>query len=413
MVAPNLDLKHPDNLQNPYPLFRWLRDNDPVHWSESLRGWAVSRYEDVLAILQRPRAFSADRFRRLSEEFRSNRPAVQDVVRLLRDWLVFRDPPDHTRMRRLLHNTFTPRELDRMRPRIQRVVDDLLDRMNPDGATEFVREFAFPLPASVIAIMLGCPAEDIDDLKRWSDQLARFIGGHQDALDNADEARRGAEDMGAYFRELIATRRGRPEEDLISLMLAAEQDGETMTAEEVVSNSILLLAAGHETTTNLLSNGMYHLLRNPEQLRRLREQPALLPAAVDELLRYDSPVPAVIKVPTADVELNGRTLREGEMVFPLIGSADRDERQFPDPDRLDVGRQPNRHLAFGHGIHFCLGGPLARVEGQIAFGSILRRFPRLVLREEHPPFMPKIFLRGLERLPIALVPAESARAAGI
>jgi hypothetical protein len=157
---------------------------------------------------------------------------------------------------------------------------------------------------------------------------------------------------------------------------------------------------------------MYHLLRNPEQMRRLRAQPELLPAAVDELLRYDSPVPALIKVPTEDVELHGKRMRAGEMVFPLIGSADRDERQFPDADRLDVGRQPNRHLAFGHGIHFCLGGPLARVEGQIAFGSILRRFERIELREEHPPYMPKIFLRGLERLPLALWPASAARAAG-
>jgi cytochrome P450 len=410
-MPPELDLKHPANLQNPYPLFRWLRDQEPVHWSESLRGWAVSRYDDVLAILQQPIRFSADRFRRLSEEFRSYRPAVQDVVRVLQDWLVFRDPPDHTRLRRLLHNTFTPRELERMRPRIQQVVDELLDRIDERPESEFVRDFAFPLPASVIAVMLGCPAQDLDDLKRWSDQLARFIGGHQDALDNAEEARQGAHSLGAYFRALIAERKARPRDDLISLMLAAEENGEMLTPEEVVSNCILLLAAGHETTTNLLSNGLFHLVRHPDQLRRLRAQPALLPSAVDELLRYDGPVPALIKVPTEDVELHGRAIRAGEMVFPLLGAADRDERQFPEPDRLDVSRQPNRHLAFGHGIHFCLGGPLARVEGQIAFGSILRRFERIELREEQPPFMPKIFLRGLERLPLALWPAASARAA--
>jgi cytochrome P450 len=407
-MKPELDLKHPANLQDPYPLYRWLREEDPVHWSESLRGWAVSRYDDCLDILQHPLRFSADRFRKLGAEFRSSRPAVQDVARVLQDWLVFRDPPDHTRMRRLLHNTFTPRELDAMRPRIQRVVEDLLDGMAGQEKTDFVSEFAFPLPASVIAIMLGAPVEDIDALKRWSDQIAAFIGGHQAETDNVEEARQGAFHLMDYFRDLIAERKGHPRDDLISLMLAAEEDGDALTPEEVVSNCVLLLAAGHETTTNLLGSGLYLLLRHPDQLRLLRHDPELAPGAVEELLRMESPVPAVVKVATEPVELHGREIRPGEMIFPLLGSANRDERRFEQPDALNIARHPNRHLAFGHGIHFCLGGPLARVEAQIAFAALLRRFESIALAGPEPRWMPKIFLRGLESLPVTLRPAARA-----
>ena len=410
-MAPELDLRHPDNLQNPYPLYQRLRAEHPVHWSEGLRGWTVSRYDDCLEVFQHPLRFSADRFRKLGTEFRSSRPAVQDVARVLQDWLVFRDPPDHTRMRRLLHNAFTPRELEQMKPRIQRVVDELYQRViarcrGREGEMDFIADFAFPLPASVIAIMLGAPVEDIDALKRWSDQIAAFLGGTQaaadtGALDNMDEARQGALAMVEYFRALIARRRAAPRDDLISLMLAAQDDGDRMTPEEVVNNSVLLLAAGHETTTNLLGNGLYLLLRNPRAFRALRGNPELVPGAVEEFLRVESPVPAMTKVAAERAVLAGREIQPGEMVFPLVGSANRDERQFERPDELELARRPNRHLAFGHGIHFCLGAPLARVEAQIAFATLLRRFDEITLAEREPRWMPMIFLRGLQSLRVA------------
>lgn len=405
-MTPELDLKHPANLQAPYALWRWLREREPVFWSESLRGWVITRYDDCLAILQQPLRFSADRFRTIAPEYQSSRPAVQDVARLLQDWFVFRDPPDHTRMRRLLHNTFTPRELDQMRPRIQHVVDDLFDRAEERGELDFVRDFAFPLPASVIAIMLGAPVDDIEPLKLWSDQIANFIGGHQSAQDNAEVARDGAVRLIAYFEALMAERRANPRDDLISLMLAAEADGDTMTPEEVVHNSVLLLTAGHETTTNLLGSGLYLLLRHPEQFARLRENPERVAGAVEEFLRFESPVPALVKVATERVTLRGREIQPGQMVFPLLGAANRDEQQFPGADALDIARQPNRHLAFGHGIHFCLGGPLARVEAQIAFATLLRRFETVEWDGTEPRWMPKIFLRGLESLPVRMIPAQ-------
>lgn len=416
-MTPELDLRHPENLQNPYPLYRRLRAEDPVHWSEGLRGWAITRYDDCLEVFQNPLRFSADRFRKLGTEFRSSRPAVQDVARVMQDWLVFRDPPDHTRMRRLLHNTFTPRELDQMKPRIQRVVDELFGRAlaragGGAGEMDFIADFAFPLPASVIAIMLGAPVADIDALKRWSDQLAAFLGGTQSASDNMEEARQGALAMAEYFRELTARRRDAPRDDLISLMLAAEADGDQMTPEEVVNNSVLLLAAGHETTTNMLGNGLYLLLRHPEAFRQLRADPELVSGAVEEFLRVESPVPAMTKIATERTTLGGREIRPGEMVFPMVGSANRDERQFDEPDALRLSRRPNRHLAFGHGIHFCLGGPLARVEGQIAFATLLRRFEEIALAEPEPRWMPMIFLRGLKSLRVAFRPAAVTAARG-
>ncbi len=405
------DLKHPDNLQDPFPAYRWLRDNDPVHWAETLKGWVITRYEDVYNILQQPLRYSADRFRKLGEEYASKRPSVQDVARLMRDWFIFRDPPDHTRQRRLLHKSFTPRDLDRMRPRIQQVVNDLFDRVEERGEMDFIADFAFPLPASVIAIFLGCPVEDIDALKRWSDDIAAFVGGSQAEFDNIEAAKQGLTGMSDYFREIIAQRRGHPRDDLITLMLAAEDDGEVMTPDEVVANCILLVVAGHETTTNLLGTGLYHLLRNPGQFELLRNDPALVNSTVEELLRYDGPVPALVRIATEEEELHGQRLRPGQMLFPFLSSANRDERKFPRPDEMDITRHPNRHLAFGYGIHFCLGGPLARVESQIAFSTLLRRFEGIELVEERPRYLPQIFLRGLEQLPIAFRPVAEARRA--
>ena len=405
------DLKHPDNLQDPFPVYRWLRDNDPVHWSESLRGWVVTRYDDALHVLQNPMRFSADRFRKLGEEFASKRASVQDVAAVMRDWFVLRDPPDHTRMRRVLHNAFTPHDLARMRPRIQQVVDGLYDRVEERGEMDFIGDFAFPLPATVIAMMLGCPTEDIEPLKTWSDQIATFIGGNQNELDNVEQAKQGLVSMCDYFRGVIARHKDDPDDGLIGLMLAAEQDGERITSEEIVANCVLLLTAGHETTTGLLGMGLYELLRHPDQLNRLRAEPELSDSAVEEFLRYDGPVPAVVKVATEETELGDRQIRPGEMVFPFLSSANRDERQFERPDTLDVARGPNRHIAFGYGIHFCLGGPLARVEAQIAFSTLLRRFEAIELVEERPRYMPQIFLRGLERLPIAFRPVAEARRA--
>jgi cytochrome P450 len=399
-VTPDLDLKSPANVADPFPLYRWLRDHEPVHWSEALHGWVVTRYDDVLEIFQRPELFSSDRFRRVDPRYTSGRSEFGAIANVLADWLVFRDPPDHTRLRALLQRSFTPRQLDKNRGRIQATIDDLLGTVAARGEMDFIRDFAFPLPALVIALLLGVPGEDIEPIKRWSDRLAAYLGGATDERDNLAEASAGVESLVDYFRVLLAAKQASPGDDLMSLMLRAEHEGDRLSPEEVVSNCVLLLFAGHETTTNLLGNGLWHLLRHPEQKALLAREPALAETAVEELLRFDGPVPATTKVALRDTEWHGVQLRRGQLVLPFMSSADRDPRRFPSPDDLDLRRAPNRHLAFAFGIHFCLGAPLARLEARLAFETLLRRFPDLATADPQPRWKPMIFLRGLESLPV-------------
>lgn len=411
-MTPNLDPKHPDNLKDPYPMFRWLRENAPVHWNDELHGWLVTRYDDVFHILQNPRIFSSDRFRRTAEQGSGARASVRDVARVLKEWMVFRDPPDHTRLRGLLNLTFTPRRLEAMRPRIQSVVDDLLGQAAERGQMDFIADFAFPLPATVIAIMLGAPLQDIGKIKLWSDRLGAFLGGAQTEHDNMEQARDGIYSLRDYFRELIPQRKSNPGEDLISLMLAAEEDGDMLSEDEVVHNCILLLFAGHETTTNLLGNGLLHLLRNPAQHELLRNDPSLAASAVEEFLRFDSSVPGVVKLTTEPTTIRGQEIDAGTFVVAFLSSANRDPAKFKNPDELDITRRNNRHLSFAFGIHYCLGAPLARLESQIAFTTLFQRLDDLVLLNDDPPWLPQIFLRGLESLPIGFQAARQARAAG-
>jgi cytochrome P450 len=371
-----------------------------VHWSASLNAWAVTRFADVLRVFDEPLRFSADRFRKIGERYASSRPAVRAVGEVLGDWLVFRDPPDHTRLRGLLQKSFTPRRLEGSRGRVQATVDALLDLVVARGEMDFIRDVAFPLPAMVIAVLLGVPTEDIEPIKTWSDRLAAYLGGSVDERDNFTEARAGVSALVDYFRRLLHARERASGGDLMSLMLRAEHEGDRLTHEEVVANCVLLLFAGHETTTNLLGNGLFHLLRHPDQAAAVRADPALTPHAVEELLRYDGPVPATVKVATEDLEWHGRSIRRGDMVVPFTSAANRDPRQFERPDVLDVRREPDRHMAFGFGLHFCLGAWLARLEAQTALDTVLRRLPGLALVSEAPRWKPMIFLRGLETLPV-------------
>jgi cytochrome P450 len=399
-ALPDLDLKSTANVQDPFPLYAWLRDHDPVHWSESLNAWAVTRWEDVAAVFDRPETFSSDRFRRIGERYASQRPAVQAVAEVLGHWLVFRDPPDHDRLRGLLQSSFTPKQLAASQGRIQRTVDALLDRVVARGAMDWIRDVAFPLPATVIAGMMGAPEEDLEPIKVWSDRLAAYLGGAVDARDNFAEASAGVGGLVDYFRTLLRERERQPRDDLMTLMLRAEHEGDRLGRDEVVANCILLLFAGHETTTNLMGNGLFHLLRHPAEADLVRTDPSLLHGAVEELLRYDGPVPATVKIATEDVPWHGRTIRRGDMVVPFMASANRDPRQFRDPDRLDVRRHPERHVAFAAGIHYCLGAWLARLEARVVLATAFRRLPDLALATGEPRWKPMIFLRGLESLPL-------------
>ena len=386
----------PEFHSNPYPFYRALREEDPVHQSP-LGFWVCTRYDDAVMILRDPRFGREGMAKRMEARL----GLTQDTSRA-RDML-FQDPPDHTRLRALVSRAFTPRVVEVMRPHIQEIVDGLLDRVEGARAMDVIEDLAYPLPVTVICEMLGVPAADQDIFKSWSTDIARsldaaILPADSDAIPRGRDARLGLAD---YFRSLIATRRKDPKPDLLSALIAAEEEGNKLSEGELVSTCMLLLIAGHETTVNLIGNGLLALLQHPDQLRALRDDPGLIQTGVEELLRFDGPVQRTGRMTTAEVEIGDKRIPRDSVVVSVIGAANRDPKQFADPDRLDVSRKDNRHIAFGFGIHFCLGAPLARVEGQIALQSLLRRMPRLRLAGPEPEWRESSTLRGLKALPVA------------
>jgi cytochrome P450 len=392
-------LIRPDVLADPYPLYHRLRAEDPVHLDDPPGIWVLTRYADIAAVLRDPR-FSSSR-RALQADGAGPPPsgAGGPVARVFGLTMLFSDPPDHTRLRGLVNKAFTPRVVESLRPRIQRLVDELLDRVQEAGRMDVIADLAWPLPVTVIAELLGLPPEDRDKFKAWSTDLVSLTAAEPGET-IGERAQRSLFELAVYLNAVVAQRRAAPREDLISLLIAAEEKGDVLSTEELLANLVLLLLAGHETTTNLIGNGLLALLRHPDQLQRLRDDPALIPTAVEELLRFDSPVQGTRRITTAAVEIGGRRIPAGRPVVVLLGAANRDPAQFPDPDRLDLGRRDNRHLSFGQGIHYCLGAPLARLEGQIAFSTVLRRLPRLELATDRLVWRDNPVLRGLTALPV-------------
>ena len=389
---------------DPYPFYRHLRETDPVHRDDRM-GLLITRYADIEALAHDPR-LSRGRFedRRVAGVPAEAQAAAAPVLAGLRREMLRSDPPQHTRLRKLVVHAFTPRTVEQLRPRIQAIVGGLLDAVAAAGGMDFIHDFAYPLPATVIMELLGVPPADREWLKERTANRIAFLGAIRTAPDPLTLAQRTAEsarELDGYFRDLIAVRRRATRGDLISALIAAEEAGDRLDETEIVANCALLLSAGHETTTNLLGNGLLALLRHPDELRRLRDDPALIPSAVEELLRYDSPVQLAPRVAVAAIGLGGKTIQMGEPVMLLLGSANRDPEGFADPDRLDLGRRPNAHLAFGFDRHFCLGAHLARAEAQIALGAVLARFPGLVLRGGPVEWQPNPAYRGVSALPLA------------
>ena len=385
----------PEFHANPYPFYRALREEDPVH--ESPFGfWVCTRYDDAVMILRDPR-FGREGMATLME---ARLGLTQDASRS-RDML-FQDPPDHTRLRGLVSRAFTPRVVEVMRPHIQEIVDGLLDRVEGARRMDVIEDLAYPLPVKVICEMLGVPESDQDVFKHWSTDIARSLDAAvlpagSDVIPRGRDARLALAD---YFRGLIATRRKAPKADLLSGLIAAEEEGHKLSEGELISTCMLLLIAGHETTVNLIGNGLLALLQHPDQLQALRNEPALLQTAVEELLRFDGPVQRTGRMTTTEVEIGGKAIPKDSVVVSVIGAANRDPKYFSDPDRLDISRKENRHIAFGFGIHFCLGAPLARIEGQIAIGTLMRRLPRLKPVSDIPHWRESSTLRGLKTLPV-------------
>lgn len=397
----NYNPKRSEVIANPFPVLRQLQAEDPVHWSDPLGSWVLTRYDDVKTSLNDPR-LSSDRISPfLEHQPVGGRPELQELGRAVGMWAVFTDPPTHTRLRGLMDKAFTPRAVERLRPRIEHIVARLIDRVQAQGQMDLIRDFAYPLPVTVIAELIGVPEHDHERFKLWSDELASFIGSAVATPDKYDRAGRSMAEMRNYFSHMLTMRRTEPQGDMMSgLIVAAERRGD-ISEDELIATCVLLLFAGHETTTNLIGNGVLALLRNPDQLQRWREDPRLTRSAVEELLRYDAPTPAMVRVAIEDIEIEDKRIKHGDRIFAMINAANRDPRHFKDPDRLDLRRTNNRHLTFGYGIHFCLGAPLARLEAQLAIPALLRRLPDLELSTDNLQWLDSLIFRGVKSLPVS------------
>lgn len=399
---------HPAFRRDPYPVYRRLQAEAPVYRSRALRGWILSRHEDVVRTLADPRMICDRRQARISQDlaiFESMRPDLaQAVVRSL----LLLDPPDHTRVRRLVSRAFTPRVVERLADDIARRVSSLLDAMERQPDPDVIRDLADPLPVAVIADLLGIPEEDRADLKAWSNDFVGLLDLIQSEAD-IGTMERAFDGLLSVLHRVFEARRREPRDDLISGLVRAEEQGDMLSEAELDSLCLLLLVAGNETTTNLIGNGTLALLAHPEQRRVLLEGPEAARRAVEELLRFESPIQATDRVAAEDVEIHGHRVRKGEVVGLLIGAANRDPAVFDRPDVLDLTREENPHLAFGHGIHFCLGAQLARLEGRLALCGLFERFPDLAARGPAGPWKRSLVLRGMCSLPVRLG-AQSAAA---
>jgi cytochrome P450 PksS len=386
---------------DPFPFYARWRTETPVFRTtlpEKQDAWLVTRYDDVLAVLKDDR-FAKDKHKALSPDQLAKLPWIPSIFKPLERNMLDLDAPDHPRLRSLVHQAFTPRLVENMRNRVQAVTDELLDRVEGKGRIDLIHDYALPLPATIIAEILGVPARDRHKFHRWSNAMLTARPSTWGKLRIIPHVMAF---MG-YCRKMIKARQTSPREDLLSALVQAREAGDRMSDDELVSMIVLLLVAGHETTVNLIGNGMLALLEHPEQMERLRDDPSVIKPAIEELLRYDSPVQmATERYAREEVTIAGVTIPRGGLVFAVIGSANRDERQFDHPEKLDLAREPNRHVAFGQGVHFCIGASLARLEGQIALSTLLRRASelRLAVTRQSLRHRPSLILRGLESLPL-------------
>ncbi len=407
-TAPTLSLYQlldPEVLANPYPLFHRLRTEAPVYWDPFLHAWVVTRYRDVVTVLHRfsaecaptPEQLQAMRLEELT-------PVAQVMVRQM----LFMDAPAHTRLRGLAAHAFTPRRVAVLRSHIEDITESLLDAVAPQGSMDVIADLAAPLPAMVSAEMLGVPVQDHQQLKDWSAAFAEILGNFQHNPGSAARVLRATEEMVTYFRDAIRQQRTHPREGLIHAFLTATLGDDRLTEDEIIANCILTMVGGQETTTNLIGNGLLALLRNPGELARLRADLSLMPSAVEELLRYESPSQHTARLAPEDTVMGGQRIRKRQGIIAVMAAANRDPERFPDPDRLDLARADNRHLAFGWAAHFCFGAPLARIQGQVVFESLLRHFPEIALEPGPLVWRENLGLRGLTALPVAFTSAARA-----
>jgi pimeloyl-[acyl-carrier protein] synthase len=399
MIADPLNPETQEFVNNPYPLFDRLRKEAPVWWSPKSKYWLVSRYAEARAItrdLNYKKGFSS---LQKGPVFANLFPQVRSMKKAAGNWMLQMDPPDHTRIRSLVNKAFTPKIVDEMHVDIESIANGLLDEVQKKGEMDLMQDFAFPLPVMVISDMLGVPRSDRDKFKHWSDDLVGTLNPRREFF-KLTRAGAAVDELNKYLTPLVEERRKNPRNDLISLLVQAEEEGNKLTRDEVLSNCILLLVAGHETTVNLIGNSVLSLLRNEDQLDLLKKQPDLMETAVEEFLRFESPVQTVRRVADDNLVLAGQKINKEDTLFILLGSANRDPEEFDNADKLDITRKNNKHVAFSEGIHYCLGASLARKEGQIAVRQLLDRLPNLKLATEKIEFKMPFALRGPKSLPV-------------
>lgn len=390
----------PATLADPYALFSRLRDEDPCHWSPRLKSWVLTRYDDVKAVTQDGKLSS----NRLQPFFASmpgeEAKKIGDIIRYLSLWMVFKDPPDHTRLRRLTSKVLHVKSMQGMRPQIEVIAQQLLDGLRGQDEFDFIAEFAGPLPCLVIMAMLGVPREDLALMKRLSDDMALFIGSSRVSAEKYDTAQDATHEMATYFRRLIDARRAEPGDDLLSQLVHLRDGDDRLSDDELVATCILLLFAGHETTTNHIANGLLSLMHFPAQMQKLRDDRSLTNAAVEELLRHEGPSGAQVRIVQIEHQRHGKTLKRGDRLFMMLNAANRDPRAYADPDTLDIERDGPAHMTFGYGAHICLGFPLARTEGQVAFPALLDRYARIEPATKTQEWLNSLVFRGMTALPV-------------
>ena len=392
-------------LQDPYPTYARMHEEGPLHYVDVGSKWAVwSVFSHAeCASIAKDTRLSAKRAKQMLLPLPLSRQAeFSELARMLGLWLIFMDPPEHTRLRKLLNKGFSAAAVEGLRPQVEAIVDQMLKPLQPGSEVDLMREFANPMPVRIILEMLGIPQELRDTFVEWSRAIAVFRGNPNRTVEEARAAQDALIELTEFFRKTVAERRRNKGNDLISLLIDIEEEGEVLTEEELYAQCIALLFAGHETTRNLIGNGMYTLLQHPQETAELRERPEIIRSAVEELLRYESPVQFTARVLKEDIEICGQPIRKGWTVLCMLGAANRDPKQFKEPNQLDLKRLNNQHLAFSAGLHFCIGAQLARLEGQVALLNLAQRFPQMKLTGPRPEWASTFGFRGLKSLPVIL-----------
>ncbi len=392
---------NPEVLANPHVLYRALREYDPVHWDPYMHAWVVTSYPEVIRVVK---DYSSNRTPPMDYLDRLGLSFMKPFAEMMLNQMLFMDAPMHSRLRELCAVAFTPRKVEELRTVIQSIADELIDKVIASGHLDMIADFALPLPAIMTAKLMGVPVEDHRQIGFWVNDIAEVHGNFQHHPDRVAQIVQSLQDMKNYVSDRMKELRRRPNDGLIYSLMTAEVDGQRLTDEEVIASTIVTIIGGHETTTNLIASGFLTLLRNPDSLERLRSHPEILGSAVEELLRYESPVQHTARIAPADMELGGKGIRKGAKVVAVLAAANRDPNRFPDPDRLDLLRPDNRHLAFGWAAHFCFGAHLARLECQIAFNTLLRRLSNPALLDEVLYWRSNAGLRGLTSLNLSFDP---------